>query len=227
MSTLIRFACLANCAGLVLSLATLSRSDEILLRTLDNQVEAANAWLSLNLQFNKPGNTTSGGIWTAVGKAGPQGFSKVDMYVANTYRFSEFLAPPQLDRQSQFGDWDARNILIRDDLVAPYPLGIGMIGSSFTSTYVDPVGIVPYAGNPNYGSFTGGVAFATGTFIAGSIPIWTSGATLHTEVHLFTGLEDAPVSRATTLLTIRYVAPEPRSPTLAAVAMVVLIRRRR
>ena len=122
--------------------------------------QAANIWFSLNLQFNTPGNVNSGGTWTTVAKADPQGIAGISMYLANT-TFGSFLAPPELPLQLQFGNTVLRNVVIGDDLEGPRPLGIGVIGSSFPSTYVDPVGLVPFGGNPNFGSFTGGVALAT------------------------------------------------------------------
>lgn len=79
---------------------------------------AANAWLSINLQFNTPGNFASGGTWMAVGKAEPQGFAGINMYVANV-SFGSFLAPPQFDVQLESGNTSVRNVLVGDDLIAP------------------------------------------------------------------------------------------------------------
>jgi hypothetical protein len=180
--------------------------------------QAANVWLSLNLQFNTPGDVNSGGTWTTVAKADPQGISGVSMDLANT-TFGSFLAPPQLDVRFQSGTTTVRNVAVGDDLVPPYPLGIGVIGSSFPSTYVDPVGIVPFGGNPNFGSFTGGVALATGTFAPGVVPNWTATS----DANLFTGPSPAPVAEADTLLTVRHVVPEPATLGLAGVALIGLI----
>ena len=185
-------------------------------------VQAANVWFSLNLQFNTPGNINSGGTWTTVAKADPQGIAAANMYLANT-TFGSFLAPPQLDVQMQAGTTTVRNILAGDSLTPPYPLGIGVIGSSFPSTYVDPVGLVPFGGNPNYGSFTGGVALATGTFAPGVVPNWTASGGSVTDANVFTGASPAPVMDANTLLTVRYVVPEPATLGLAAVALVGMI----
>ncbi|QDT70875.1 PEP-CTERM sorting domain-containing protein [Lacipirellula limnantheis] len=183
---------------------------------------AANVWFSLNLQFNTPGNVNSGGTWTTVAKADPQGIAAANMYLANT-TFGSFLAPPQLDVQMQVGTTTIRNIVTGDSLTPPYPLGIGVIGSSFPSTYVDPVGIVPFGGNPNYGSFSGGVALATGTFAPGVIPNWTSSRVSVTDANVFTGPAPAPVMDADTLLTVRWVVPEPATLGLASIAIVGLI----
>jgi len=102
-------------------------------------------------------------------------------------------------------------------------LGIGVIGSSFPSTYVDPVGIVPFGGNPNFGSFTGGVALATGTFAPGVVPNWTPSGVNVTDANVFTGAAPAPVVDADTLLTVRWVVPEPATLGLAGVALIGLI----
>jgi len=72
--------------------------------------QAANVWLSLNLQFNTPGNVSSGGTWTTVAKADPQGIAASNMYLANT-TFGSFLAPPALDIQFQSGNTTVRNVL--------------------------------------------------------------------------------------------------------------------
>lgn len=179
---------------------------------------AANVWLSLNLQFNTPGNVNSGGTWTTVAKADPQGIAGVSMDLANT-SFGSFLAPPQLDVQMQFGTTTVRNVVVGDGLNPPYPLGIGVIGSSFPSTYVDPAGLIPFGGNPNFGSFTGGVALATGTFAPGVVPAWTGTSASN----VFTGPSPAPVVGADTLLTVRWVVPEPATLGLAGVALIGLI----
>ena len=189
-------------------------------------VQAANVWFSLNLQFNTPGDVNSGGTWTTVAKADPQGIAGASMYLANT-TFGSFLAPPQLDVQLQAGTTVVRNVLVGDSLTPPYPLGIGVIGSSFPSTYVDPVGIVPFGGNPNYGSFTGGVALATGTFAPGVVPNWTASSGNVTDANVFTGASPAPVVDADALLTVRYVVPEPATLGLAGVALIGLIAARR
>jgi hypothetical protein len=123
----------------------------------------------------------------------------------------------------QVGTITIRNIVTGDSLTPPYPLGIGVIGSSFPSTYVDPVGIVPFGGNPNYGSFSGGVALATGTFAPGVIPNWTSSRVSVTDANVFTGPAPAPVMDADTLLTVRWVVPEPATLGLASIAIVGLI----
>lgn len=183
-------------------------------------VQAANIWFSLNLQFNTPGNVNSGGTWTTVAKADPHGIAGISMYLANT-TFGSFLAPPQFPIQLQAGNTTVRNLAIGTDLSLPRPLGIGVIGSSFPSTYVDPVGLEPFGGNPNFGSFTGGVALATGTFAPGVVPDWTSQGFNATDANLFTA--NGTAVDADVLLTVRSVIPEPATLGLAGVALVGLI----
>jgi hypothetical protein len=183
-------------------------------------VQAANVWFSMNLQFNTPGNVNSGGTWTTVAKADPYGIAGVSMYLANT-TFGSFLAPPEFPVRFQSGNTTLRNLAIGDDLVGPRPVGIGVIGSSFPSTYVDPVGLVPYGGNPNFGSFSGGVALATGTFVPGVVPNWASAVNDSTDANILDA-NSTPVD-ANVLLTVRYVVPEPATLGLAGVALIGLI----
>lgn len=182
----------------------------------------ANIWLSLNLQFNVPGNLSSGGTWTTVAKADEQGIAAVNMYLKDT-TFGSFLAPPQLDVQFNSGTTTLRNVALGDSLTPPYPLGIGVIGSSFPSTYVDPVGIAPIGGNPNLGSFTGGVALATGTFAAGTAPSWINTSSNEIDGNLFSGPSPAPVIIPDMLLTVRTVVPEPATFGLGGLALVALV----
>jgi hypothetical protein len=197
--------------------------------SFQTKASAANVWLSLNLQFATPGNVNSGGTWTAVAKAEPQGIAGVSMYFANTTTFGSFLAPPQLEVRAQGLFGVARNVVVADDLNPPYPLGIGVIGSSFPSTYVDPPGLVPFGAYPSYGTFTGGVALATGTFAAGVVPDWTPSDINVTDSNNFTGAFPAPVVDANTLLTVRWNVPEPTTCSLlaaGAAAAVAVMRRR-
>lgn len=189
------------------------------------EASAATVWLSLNLAFNSPGDPTSGGTWTAVAKADPQGIYGVEMYIANVNFNGTFLSPPQFDIQQYSGPAANPNIrrFIFLTVTQPHPLGIGVIGSSFPSTYVDPAGLIPYGANPDYGSFTGGVALATGTFNAGLAPNWTSSSGDVSVAGVFTGPSPAPLIVADTLLTVRYVIPEPATLGLACMGLIGLI----
>jgi hypothetical protein len=183
---------------------------------LQSTASAANVWLSLNLQFNTLDDVNSGGTWAVVAKGDPQGIAGVNIYLANATTFGSFLAPLQLDARVEFTIGSVRNIVIGWGGVPPRPLGIGVIGSSFPSSYVDPDGIVPFGSYADYGSFTGGVPLATGTFSEGIVPDWTTSPTgILSDANLFTG-PNSPIVDADTLLTVRYVVPEPSAFTLLA-----------
>lgn len=185
--------------------------------TFSSAASAANIWLSLNLEFNSSGDSNSGGTWTAVAKADPQGLAGASLYLTNA-NFGSFLAPPELDIQLQSTFGTVRNVVVGDDLQPPLPLGIGVIGSSFPSSYVDPAGLVPIMGYPDLGSFTGGVALATGTFDPGVLPDWAMFGGNSTGANLFSG-PNPPAVAADVLLTVRAV-PEPA--TLCLLGMAVL-----
>jgi hypothetical protein len=80
---------------------------------------------------------------------------------------------------------------------------------------------VPYGGNPNFGSFSGGVALATGTFVPGVVPNWASAVNDSTDANILDA-NSTPVD-ANVLLTVRYVVPEPATLGLAGVALIGLI----
>jgi hypothetical protein len=196
---------------------------------------AVNAWLSLNLQFNTANDFNSGGTWTVVGKAEEMGFAGINMYLANINfdPATGFIAPSELEERFLIDFSAVKNIVVGDDILSPpLTLHVGVIGGAFPSTYVDPAGIVVYGGNPDLGSFTGGVALATGSFNAGVVPNWTTQGTLQnrSDSNIFVGTTfPGAVSDANTLLTVRYVVPEPGAFALAALgaAAVGLTARRR
>jgi hypothetical protein len=181
---------------------------------------AQNAWLSLNLEFNTLNDLNSGGVWTTVAKSDSAGLAGISIYLTNATTFTDFLAPPEFDVRVQGLFGAVRNIVVGDNLVAPYPVGIGLIGSSFPSTYVDPPGLVPLGGYTDLGSFTGGVPVATGTFSPGVIPDWASLGGNLSDANVFTGPAPAPVANADTVVTVatvRYTfatVPEPTAISL-------------
>ena len=107
-------------------------------------------------------------------------------------------------------------------------LGVGVPGSSFPSTYVDPVGIAALAGNPNLGSFTGGVELATGTFNPGDVPaLIASSGTLGSFANVFDDMENV-VSASSISLTVRTVIPEPTTLLLFSLGLIgTAVARRR
>lgn len=190
---------------------------------LPASVQAVSVTFSLNLQFNALGDFNSGGTWTAVAKSDPGGIAGVSMYLKNT-TFGSFLAPPEFPIQLQFGGTVVRNIAIGDDLSGPPPWGVGVIGSVFPSTYVDPSGLAPFGGNPNFGSFSGGIALATGTFAPGVVPDWTTSGSNSTDANIFNyAVPPVPISAHSIGLTVRYFVPEPATFGLAGVALIGLI----
>jgi hypothetical protein len=194
---------------------------------------AVNAWLSLNLQFNTANDFNSGGTWTVVGKAEEMGFSAVNMYQANISfdPATGFIVPSEFEERWSADFSGVMNILVADDVLSPpLTLHVGVIGGAFPSAYVDPAGIVVYGGNPDLGSFTGGVALVTGSFNAGVVPAWTSSGGNSTDSNIFVGTTfPGAVSDANTQVTVRYVVPEPAAFALAALgaAAVGLTARRR
>ena len=197
---------------------------------------AQNAWFSLNLQFNAPSDLNSGGVWTVVAKADSFGLAGAVIKLANATAFTQFLSPPELDVHVQTLIGPVRDIVIGSSLQPPYPLGIGVIGSSFPSSYVDPAGLAPFGGYADIGSFTGGVALATGTFAAGVIPQWTTLLGNESDANVFTGPAPAPVANANTTVTVLTVRsnlttiPEPAAlhlGWLAAAGVAAILRRQR
>lgn len=193
---------------------------------------AGSASFSLNLNFNDPANTSSGGIWTAVGKLDEFGLAGVSMALAdaNFDSATGFVAPPEFEVQvaASFGP-TVINLVIGSDSSTPPLLGVGEIGSSWPSSYVDDPSLVPFGGYPDLGSFTGGVALAWGSFDPGVIPDWTLlPGDNPTAANLYAS-SGFPVSSAETQLTVRDAVPEPSSSILlgAGVAMLLLLSKTR
>lgn len=183
---------------------------------------AANLSLSMNLTFNTPGNTLSGGTWKVVGKADERGLAGVAMRLDNiNFNASGFLAPAGFEVR-EFQTIPAGGTVIEivegDDIFTSKTLDVGVIGGPVPSSYVDAPGLAPIMGNPNLGSFTGGVELATGTFNAGVVPTWVSAL-----ANVFSTAGGQPAIAANVQQTVRAVVPEPATLGLAGVALISLI----
>lgn len=189
-----------------------------------SSASAASVSLSLNLTFNTPGNVNSGGTWFVVGKADERGLAGASMYLNNiNFNAAGLIAPVQFEVR-QFGTFGTViNIVEGDDIFTSKTLDVGVIGGPFPSSYVDAPGLVPYLGNPNLGSFTGGVALATGTFNPGVVPNWATSGANSTDANVFSSPNGANAVDAVTLVTVRTVVPEPATLGLAGVALIGLI----
>jgi len=145
-----------------------------LLALAASPVEAQNltSWFTID-RFPNPVPGT-GGTWRIVGKTTSLGFAGAAFSVAHTAS-ATIVAPPELEGRTVTGDNSNRDIDIIDNLIPPITYGIGVIGSSFPSSYVDPPNlVVSPAWETNAGSFTGGVVFVEGTYNAGQSPTWTT-----------------------------------------------------
>ncbi len=191
---------------------------------------AANAWFSLNLEFNNPADFNSGGTWTAVGKADERGFAGIVLrYDATSLNFNPatgFLAPPEFDiRMSQIGPMGWLEIVQGFGFNTPV-VDIGVIGGTYASTYADDPNLVIFGTNLDLGTFTGGVELATGSFDPGDIPTWFPAGPEQTGAALLTG-PSLPAIPATVFTTVRYVVPEPATMLLAGLSLLSFVVRRR
>lgn len=185
---------------------------------------ASNAWLSLNLEFNDPTDFGSGGTWTMVGKVDERGLAGLSTYLnaasVNFDAATGFIAPAEFDARETLVSLPDREIVVGFgfNLINP-TLDIGVIGGTWASSYVDDPNLALYAGNPDLGSFTGGVALLTGTFDAGAVPAWGASDTL---ANLLTGPTSPGnvIGADNVLTTVRYVAvPEPTAVALGTLAL--------
>ncbi|MCH7752915.1 MAG: PEP-CTERM sorting domain-containing protein [Planctomycetes bacterium] len=186
---------------------------------------ASEVALSLNLVFNTSGDPSSGGVWTVVGKANLAGLAGVSLALSDV-EFNDitgFLGPASFEvgESADFGTH--QDIVLMDDMEDV----VNDVGVSPTA-YVDDPALVPLSGEPDLGSFTGGVELATGAFLSGNIPDWFDNGNTSTLSNLFTGgtislHRTSPVDEvnlATTLLTVRSTnIPEPASAVLLLLAM--------
>lgn len=193
-------------------------------------VSAANVWLSLNLDFNTPGDETSGGTWLVVGKADERGLAGVSLVLNNVnFNASGFLAPMEFEVR-QFAAFGTIINIVEGDDMTDRSLDIGVIGGPFPSSYVDAPGLVPYSGGPNLGSFTGGVELATGTFNPGVVPTWATLGNNSTAANVFSPDPGNPAVgavvdvTAATQMTVRvFAVPEPATLSLVGVALMGVV----
>lgn len=195
---------------------------------LASHAAADNAWFSLNLEFNQPGDFTSGGIWTVVAKADRRGLAGVVLsFQASSLNFNPatgFLTPAVWEIEDSQID-GLRLETTQGDDIGQFTYDIGVIGGTYPSTYVDDPDLVVFGANPDLGSFTGGVALVTGTFNAGDIPTWWTDAD-PTDANVFTGNGPQVVAPAIHL-TVRHIIPEPTSFALLAGSLLAVVTLRR
>lgn len=181
------------------------------------QAQDLNSWFTID-RFPNPVPGT-GGTWRIVGKTTSLGFAGADFSVADTAS-ATIVAPPVLEGRTVAGDVVNRDIDIIDNLVAPIPYGIGVIGGSFPSSYVDPPNLIV---SPNWetnaGSFTGGVVLVEGTYNAGQSPTWTT-LTASAFGRVFVDPSNADWLPDASIKVVRTaVIPEPAAIALAGIGL--------
>jgi hypothetical protein len=193
---------------------------------------ADNLWLSLNLEFNDPTDFGSGGTWTVVAKADRRGIAGVVMnFVATSLNFNPvtgFLTPPEFEiEQTSISGMNLETVQVDDINVGSPTYDIGVIGGTYPSTYVDDPLLTEFGANPDLGSFTGGIALLTGSFDAGDIPTWWTGAGGPADGNLYIG-SGVQVVAPDVFTTVRYVGiPEPASLLLLCGSLMALTAMRR
>jgi hypothetical protein len=191
----------------------------------------SNVSLSLNLAFNNPSNLTSGGTWKIVGKANARGIAGLDLRLANL-NFSSpagFLGPAGFEERQTQTPPGHREIVFGDNAsITPLTLDVGVIGGPVPSSYVDAPNLVILPGNPNLGSFTGGVELLGGTFNAGATPGWFSApGSVSAANGYVSDTFPGGVVAANLQLTVRYLIPEPGSCSLTVAGALAMAARRR
>lgn len=184
-----------------------------------SQLWAASAWFSLNLEFNDPADFGSGGTWTVVAKADERGLAgaalALNKFSLNFNPATGFLTPSGFEVEFSSNSWMYLEILEGDAIGSP-TIDVGVIGGTYPSSYVDDPNLIVFGGNPDLGSFSGGVPLATGSFDAGDIPAWYSSISDFTAANVYLVPNPVNASPATVFTTVRYVGiPEPSSMLIA------------